>query len=464
MSNAKEALVSDVRFILDECARLHTIVQREGLNAIPREEFLFSLPHPNGVGHLPCGRAAALKLTALAEEVARRGDVTKRVELGTLKAELGKLIVSRFLAERRPLDIKQMDRLIQSAIKAVQRHCVTRTHFVPCHLMSTNDPERLVMGPVTFHNRTSFRKLLLGKARNRDDNNPARGNAHDRSLLARAIRYYRNFKWVAEVEIANCDASTSTTLAEEAVTAALDCLHMLLGVQWTGRMRVGGAGIPNDRKAKLMLTHSGELEPSMSIAWFGEVAFPDGWSTILVSPDFRHLQSLCAVALEAAVDPDLERPLSRRFLDAAQWFGEASRDSSPATRTVKFVTAIERMVMTEERDDITSVVAERVAALCFDAEKSREAWREKAKEAYNLRSRLVHGSISPRAPKLRRGAGIAAEVAEATLRRALEAFGIDGLRAESLKSERLARWFQELLQWAEKAEVAGFVEGTQGSR
>lgn len=453
MSHSKEALVAHVRFVFEECLRLQNAILKEGLKDLPQHDMLFSLPHPSGTGTMLCGRAAARKITELAEEAAKRGNLSNRIELNTLRKEVSALLVTRFMNEHRSIDTKQIDRLLSTAAKNAEKQCVTLTHFIPCHLMNTNDPNRLAIGPVTFHNRTSFRTLLLKNARTRVESSDEKTRKFTRKLLSHAIRYYRNFQWMAEVEIANCDDASSARIAEEAVTAALDCLHMLLGARWTGRMCIGGANIRSDLRAKIVRTSVGELEPSVSTGGFGEITFSDGWSTTFIDADFKHFQSLFSVALEAVVCPDLERPLSRRFLDAAQWFGEACREKSPATRTVKFVTALERMLMTEERDDITSLVSERVAALCFDLNTTRAEWTEKAKAAYDLRSRLVHGSISPRAPEVKKGADIAAEVTEAALMRAIEAFGVDGLRSEGITSKKLASWFQHLRKWADDNET-----------
>lgn len=466
MNNKKDALVNDVRFILDECDRLNKVVQHGGLRTLSQHDLLSSLPHPSGVGSVLCGHSAAVKVTELAEEAARRGNLTRRIELTTLRTEISRLIVSRFIKEKRPLNVTQLDRLMSSAVKKAQSQCMTLTHLIPCHLMSARDPERFSIGPVTFHNRASFRRLLLKKAGDRDrmHNDDKAKSTHVRFLLAHAIRYYRNFQWVAEVEIVNCDFDTSKALAEEVVTAALNCLHMLLGTSWTGRMRVGGVNIRSDHRAMLTLSPSGELEPTLSSTGFGEVTFPDGWFAKLLDSNFEYWQTLFAVALESIVCPELERPLSRRFLDAAQWFGEATRDEGPATRTIKFVTALERMLMTEERDDVTSLVAERVAALCFNTEVgSRDVWREKTRAAYDLRSRLVHGSISPRAPEVRRGASVAAEVAEAALLRAIEAFGVEGLQAKSMTSKRTSEWFRRLLQWADATEAGSNAKTEAGT-
>lgn len=454
MGNVKKrAMLDDIAFVFSECARIANMVETDGIRSISRDDASFTLPHPRGDAQMYCGRAAHTKVAALVEEVARAGNLHGRVKTETLHEEVAQLLVSRFLKEARPLEIKQLDRLFNAASKAAQRHFVTRTHFVPCHLMNARQPARFQIGPVTFHSRASFRKILLADRRPRTDAAKSEKEASRRLMLARAIRYYRNFRWVASVEISNCDRDSSAALSNEAVTAALNCLHLLLGVHGTGAMRVGGLNISDDRRAKLTIKSDGILETSLSIAGFGEVGYADSWAQSLQNPDFQHFLALAAVALEVAVAPDLRRPLSRRFLDAVQWFGEACREDSSATRTVKFVTALERMLVTEERDDISSTIADRVAALCVVGEVSRDDWRRKAKSAYDFRSRLVHGSISPRDPEVQVGATAAAEVAEEALQRILDAIGVDGLRDEKITSRQLAKWFQDLLRWADDYEA-----------
>jgi hypothetical protein len=356
------------------------------------------------------------------------------------------LISKRFFGEKRPLSVQQIDRLFSAVGKHARQKCVDVTHLIPCHLMNARDPTELKIGPVTFLNRSGMRHLLLSKRRGHFKSAAKEKEAYSRDLLCRGIRYYRNFRWVAEVEIKGCDAETSATIAEQAVIAALDCLHLLLGAQWTGRMRVGGYDLRSDTRAKLTVSASDQINASLSTSVLGQVNFPDGWSAQLSEPGFKHYLELFAVALETAVNPDLDRPLSRRFLDAAQWFGEASRDESPSTRVVKYVTCLERMVMTENKTDITSFVSERVSALCFDNPESRISWREKAKVAYDLRSKLVHGSISPRAQEVLRGVHIGSELGEVTLLRGLDAFGKEGLRATNMNSERLSRWFDSTVR------------------
>lgn len=385
IANRNQQRVDDVGFILSECARILAM----GVNVfklLPKDEMFFSLPHPRGQGMMLCGRAAAQRLDALAEDARHAAGLSRRVELDAVRKPLAELIVARFIREKRPLDIAQVDRALAAAGTAARGKCQDNIHFVPCHLMSAKEPEVFAIGPVVFRNRAAFRRVLLERLREHE-HGPEERREWSRRIMADAVIYYRTFDWVAEVSIAACDGSTSSLLTQRAVTSALDCLHLILRAQHTDKMPVGGPALRRDRRASLTVGVGGKLEPSGSYGWSGQGGFPDDWSAMLQRDDIKHAVVLCGLALETAIDPDLDRPLSCRFLDAAQWFGEASRDDHEATRVVKYVTALERMVMTDEKDDITLLVSERVAAICCERGNAidRNQWREKTRLSYALR-------------------------------------------------------------------------------
>jgi hypothetical protein len=64
---------------------------------------------------------------------------------------------------------------------------------------------------------------------------------------------------------------------------------------------------------------------------------------------------------------------------------------------VKAVTALEALTMTGEREEIAAEVSARAAGLCFDPERdgSFEEVNKEMSSAYDMRSRLAHGSLSP---------------------------------------------------------------------
>lgn len=73
-------------------------------------------------------------------------------------------------------------------------------------------------------------------------------------------------------------------------------------------MRIGGPALTFDRRAKLKISATGSLDYSLSSQGSSQVNFPNAWSERLEDPDMARVLELCGVALEAAVDPDLDRP------------------------------------------------------------------------------------------------------------------------------------------------------------
>src|SRR5260370_1262061 len=102
-------------------------------------------------------------------------------------------------------------------------------------------------------------------------------------------------------------------------------------------------------------------------------------------------------SLDPVVNPAVRRPLGTRLTDAVGWFGDAVREEAPAAQIVKAVTALETLVMTDEHQEIASLLSSRAAALCYHSqhEKTFEELNEIMLHAYDMRSRLAHGSVSP---------------------------------------------------------------------
>ena len=457
----KEELEADVHFIFEECARLLQFIPNR-IHVIPKDDFFFELPHPSGNGKMLCGRAAFHKLQALSEFAAKRSHLENRISASTILQPLSKILVRRFVTERQEISGKYVEWALSEAARWTKKECEHRVHFVPCHLMYQQEPYEFKIGPVLFRSRRSFRKMILEKLRDTKPVRPAtESNEWTRTLTGRALHYYRAFGWVAEVQIEDCDIETSERLAVRSVTAALDCLHLMLQARHSKKMIVGGPRLNVDRRARLHLSREGQIEPSLSSRGPGEVGFMEGWSAILARPDFKRLLDLCGTAVECATNPDLKRPLCHRFLDAARWFGEATREESRSAAVVKYVTALERMLMTEEKDDISKTMSDRLGAICFLGlgQKSIEKWAADALLAYEVRSRLVHGSMRPDDPEISRVLGLCMHLGEFALLSTIALVGEKDLRAEKMSTKLLANWFARIMAFAKDRETEYLANG-----
>ena len=455
MNQQLDWIEKDISFILEECVRISTMSWEE-LKCLPNEDAFCTVPHPSGEGELICGKEAQKRFAGLSAEAGKRAGLLRSVTRHTLIEPAKAFLIQRFVIENREINRQQIDKYLSSVGRAARRKCSDVTHFVPCTLMMIQEPELFRIGPVTFRNRANFRKIMLNHLANFDqDLESDLEREMARKLMATALTFYRQFDWVAEISVKNADSSTSATTAKRVVTSALDCLHLIFRAKHTHKMHVGGPALRTDRRGGVTIAQDGKLQPHGSVSWAGQASFPEDWSRELNDPHMANLVSLCGIALEVLVDPDLNRPISQRFLDAAQWFGEASRDEQPATKLVKYVTSLERMLMTDEKDNIADLVSARVAALCCgNGASDRQKWYSDAKRIYHLRSRLVHGSLSPNDPEIGDEVWLAAHLGEESLANALILLGKDALKAEKVPKRRLAKWYKSIVAHIDDVEAA----------
>jgi hypothetical protein len=104
---------------------------------------------------------------------------------------LGKILVQRFVTERRDIDEQQAERALSSAVKEAKAARMDRTHFIPCRLMYRKGPASFAIGPVTFHARERFNELMAShfESYGRLDGEDWQ-KEHDAQLLADARHYY----------------------------------------------------------------------------------------------------------------------------------------------------------------------------------------------------------------------------------------------------------------------------------
>jgi hypothetical protein len=447
---SKADIEESINFVFGECVRFAKMNIAE-LRQRPRADLFCDLPHPSGRGKMNCGRAAETRLRDITWEVLALNKLSGRVSYSTMRRLLGDALVKRFLVEKRELNRQQIDRLVSWLGRAALRHCSSHTHLIPCHLMYADEPGELVLGPVTFRSRKNFRARILPSVKAYD---PAGDRQWTRKLLRDALQYYRSFNWVAEITIPPADSEMSERIALGAVTAGLNCIHVIFGADATDKMVVGGPRVTRDNRAHLHLAPDGKLEARLSWEARGSGGFSPGWVADLPDSDVARFLTNFGAALEAAANPEIQRPLSRRVLDAVYWFGEGVRDTTNAARVVKYVTALERLLMTEEHDDIAKLVSQRASAFCLIGNEARtlQDWRDDAVLAYDLRSRLVHGDISPTSADVASGVHVVARLSRFVILSALNHFAATGLRTEQVATKRLARWFDHIVQASEELE------------
>lgn len=410
----------------------------------------YSLPHPSGSGSILTSKKASAMVDELTERALRLRNLEARVSHGDLKKEIGEGLVQRFLAEKRPIDRKQADRLLSWAAKRADGRCGEYTYFYPIRFTFQDEPRKIDLGPVKLKWLRGFHGNIFGYAKNyllsqKDD----KSLDWARKQLREALDYYKSYKWFAEVTVKGCDARRAEDAANDLATSSLDCLYFLIGHKGTYRIEIGRFKLANDDRALAWISPDESMTVRTSYGSLDAMGFEDGWSKDLQRPDVQESLNLIKTVLEAKADLRIRRPLASRFLDAARWFGEGVRDQKSYSKIVKFITAIERLVVAGKSDDISETVATRVADLTIDSDDVAD-WNKKralVKKAYSARSDLVHGCVSPFSETVLKSVSSCGDLAEETLYTILHRIREDGLVASDVSEKQYSEWFEGIRKW-----------------
>lgn len=433
--------------VIDDISELVLLASKRPGEALRKSDPWLQLPHPTGNGWLPASSVSTEAFDLLTRRALALRKLQGQVDHLAARKVLQAEFVRRFIQERREIDSKQAARLLSCAAKSIEKTRSTWTYFIPVRFMFTSEPEQIDLGPVVLLSLGEAGRSLVGSIR---EYLAAHSVGADRDWarkhLRKASEYYRSYKWVARVTISNCDEKVAERQAPEAVMSALDCLHFVLGRNASHRLRIGEEKMAHAELAMFSVAADGKLSVSTSVGSLDVMGFSDGWSKELERPDIREMLSLVRLALTVKGDLSLRRPLADRFLDAARWFGEAVREKSAFSKAVKFITAVERLVVAGKESDLTDTVSTRVADITL-SDDSKASWEQRKKQvvkAYALRSDLVHGSVSPFAQRVLDEVSLCGDVAEHTLAQMLFRLGESGLLSTDVSEADYAAWFDRV--------------------
>jgi hypothetical protein len=364
-----------------------------------------------------------------------------------LKA-LKPIVVDRFVTQDHEPSLSTVEKAFAAAVKESVKACGDSRHLIPCQLMFVADPDKFDIGPVTFHNREAFKPI--GEALVAKHTEPGADTLRS-TTAPKVIAYFAGFSWVADVTIKGCSPEIGKERANLAVSAALDVLHLLFGHYHTRKMVVGGPAIEADIRAT-MEVRDGATLLSYSVGATSAVGFEEGWAEMLQNVGSRRWVASAGRAIEAITDPTIRRPLGLRVIDAAAWHGQAVRESSPAAAIIKSVSALERLVATEDSADITRIISERSAAIRYNpaGDVDFETLVAEMRSIYDLRSRLVHGLLSPFDSEVRSRRVAVLAAVEAVLLNGLALLDENSLFDRDLGRKELKAGFEQLVAWVRR--------------
>lgn len=472
--NKVEQNIEDVKFIIAQLEHYH-ISSEDKLKAFREEankdkfNLLYMLPHPKGVGNLICGREAHDRFFLLAKRyLSTLGQKRKTVKESGYVEILKKEFVRCFLKEGQAISESSTTRMLANAFEKLFEKNETLTHYIPCSIVFSKDPLDFEVGPVRFLHKSQFYELygdeleaqqevIAEKHHKRCETAINKGMEAERvatkeqsfnlgNRLVEGVKNYLNhYDWVAIVTIGPCDSIVSGERALLAVSAALNILKLMLSETDSNKIRTGCSPGVMTQRAELIRTTNNELRLSVVSGGYDGNLPGEKWFDIINTEGAFFFQTASKM-LDIIIDPLKKNPLCQRFLDALTWYGEAVAEQSSSGKIIKYVAAIERITLTEEKIQVTDRVIKRSCLLCSDRRsKDYEDWEIIFKRVYTCRSDLLHGTISPFDERVKSVSSDAAYASRQLLLRGLSFFKhLNGLEEPKYSTKHLKIAYQEL--------------------
>lgn len=434
---------------------------------INKGDVLCTIPHPSGRGDLICGWQAYERFLHIAKRhLEGFQDLEKQLRAEDMRRALIYDFVNRFIKRQAPFDSQNVAKMLTAALNRVKQKRKDLTHFIPCIVCEDKIPDEFFIGPVHFVLMKKFladnggefeleRQRIYDEHRKRCLDAIEAGTPEERvaspegskriadGLVAGVTTYFQDFPWIAEVRIPQCNEKISRLRAELAVESALNVLRVLIGEYHTERI-LQGAPSPSRTKSACLTkdNRSDRFEFSLSSGLKGAVFGHDWFSKLSTAAGCL----LCAIgsSIIGIIDPSRCSHLQLRFLDALTWYGQGVTEVVPSAKVIKYVAALERIVITKKNEDISRTVSERVALLCSEMHPQKyEEWRRNTIKVYDYRSKLMHGDYSPLSQDLVAISGLAEKIARVTLQNAILFYisieqTLRGANAKRLEEEFLA--------------------------
>jgi len=434
---------------------------------------LYSIPDKKR-GMIICGRDASTKFYNIAERhLSSQKEEKNKTNLDAFVSKLKEEFSRRFLQRGEDITEINMDRMISTAYRSLSREFESLIHYIPCSIFSSDSIRKFEIGPVSFLYKTEFesnygdeikRLRIQIKEQHREQCASAITNGfpaervatEDQSqqladhLVKGLLSSFGGYEWIAAVEIPKCNEKVSYNRAISATKMALNILKLLLGSEFTYRIRTVIDHGESPTSARLTRKKDGKLDISLSRSASGNVV-GDEWLDILHNQASYYF-SLATKVLELSIGFSDPPPLCIRFIDALSWYGDAVSERSYAAKIVKFVTSIERITGTGiEKDDggrersVTEIVTNRSSILhSITSGEILSESKLKVFDIYECRSNLVHGSLSPFDESCVAYAHKAGEISRMVLLAGLDYFSSLGLDDLSISQKQLKNNYKTL--------------------
>ncbi|WP_438862742.1 hypothetical protein [Neptunicella sp.] len=356
-----------------------------------------SIPDPIKGGSVFCGKKAFSYIEALALHVVEKDglerSIYKRDAIEESRRLFGKAIFDNsFVVEDGDDFVDKLSQKIASELRNF-------TIYIPCHVAhGCIEPETLQIGNLRLINRLYFKQITSGLGEDEEED-------FLRKMWVDVLERYQRFFWFMEVPILGVyNLNLAKEIASVLAQHAINLMHLVISSSHSDKMMVG-YDIPAELHNHLLYkTNNGDFSYEHSGGAKGNVGLPKKFTDIFESERPKELLNVLGHCLNLELDLKNDYPMVRRLLEATYWYGDAVRETNRSVKIVKFASALERLLIFGETRGYTQIIPKRAASLMKNVwampDDEIRKYMDTIKKGYDLRSKILHGSISPISPKI----------------------------------------------------------------
>jgi len=353
-----------------------------------------SIRSPQG-GHMDCGESCENTLRLLVPELICTQNWRRKVRENHVFEELlntfGEVI---FNADEISWTSESF---VSAVISNIEAKLTRHTVIIPCHLSySEKAEEYLELLNVELFNKYYFKKHIATK-----ENVENKENDYYKQLMSNALEHYKKFGWFISVKTESVyDSDMAVELAEYVAKSLVNLFKLIIPSSHNDKIS-SGFDLTAEFKEYTLLSSGSNLSFTYSSSSEANVGLPDPLLSLFDNPETQKLLDIISVSINGYLELHNEYPVISRVLDALGWLGDAVSEKSYTSMIVKYITALERLLLFGEESGLKVIISKRSATLLvmhnMISINDFEKYQQTIGKAYKMRSEILHGQISPSA-------------------------------------------------------------------
>jgi hypothetical protein len=313
-----------------------------------------------------------------------KNSLRNRISYSSLRTNIIDNFLLEIIVQGKEMTISLAMKIVDKSIKNVLDNITTTQYFFPCMIAYQDNEDEFIMGPIKFMTLNKFWAQNQGSL-----------DKNSKIFQDQLSEYFNKFPWIAEVTIDHIEDERAEELSKQAVQYALNVFKIYTPHYYNKKLRIAG-DTDNDPICSLKI-QDGEPLTTISGSTRGWHLHEKKFSEE-IGPRFTNISLLTGQLITSFLSGHNPPLIYQRLLNAIWWFGDAVDEQSSSSQLIKYINAIEAIVITNNKETTDQFRKRTIGILsgCLDTMfNDSSQFTKHLNKIYGERSNLVHGKRPP---------------------------------------------------------------------